>query len=80
MALNSLQFNLSRAIGPAIAGILLVWAGTGACLAVNAASFLAVIVALWRIEIPRRRPAVGALPAACARGCVTSRAAPSFRR
>lgn len=52
VALNSLQFNLSRAIGPAIAGILLVSAGTGACLAANAASFLAVIVALWRIEIP----------------------------
>jgi predicted MFS family arabinose efflux permease len=55
VALNSLQFNLSRAIGPAIAGILLVRAGTGACLAFNAASFLAVIVALWRIEIPSPR-------------------------
>jgi predicted MFS family arabinose efflux permease len=51
VALNSLQFNLSRALGPALAGILLVRAGTGACLAVNAASFLAVIAALWRIRI-----------------------------
>ena len=52
VALNSLQFNLSRAIGPVIAGLLLARAGTGACFAVNAASFLAVIVAVWRIRIP----------------------------
>jgi MFS family permease len=52
VALNSLQFNLSRAVGPVIAGILLARAGTGACFAVNAASFLAVIAALWRIRVP----------------------------
>ena len=52
VALNSLQFNLSRAIGPVIAGLLLAWAGTGWCFTVNALSFLAVIVALWRIAIP----------------------------
>ena len=51
MALNSLQFNLSRAIGPVIAGVLLA-RRDGACFAVNALSFLAVIVALWRIELP----------------------------
>jgi len=51
VALNSLQFNLSRALGPALAGVLLVRAGTGACLAANAVSFLAVIAALSRIEI-----------------------------
>jgi predicted MFS family arabinose efflux permease len=52
VALNSLQFNLSRAIGPVIAGLLLARAGTGACFAANALSFLAVIVALLRIELP----------------------------
>jgi predicted MFS family arabinose efflux permease len=52
VALNSLQFNLSRAIGPVIAGILLAKWGTGTCFAVNALSFVAVIVALWRIELP----------------------------
>src|SRR5439155_7331618 len=52
VALNSLQFNLSRAIGPAIAGVLLARAGVGACLAANALSFLAVIVAIWRIHLP----------------------------
>jgi MFS family permease len=52
VALNSLQFNLSRAIGPVIAGLLLVRAGTGWCFAANVVSFLAVIVALARIQIP----------------------------
>ncbi len=55
VALNSLQFNLSRAIGPVIAGLLLIRAGAGWCFAVNALSFLAVIVALWRISIPSPR-------------------------
>jgi predicted MFS family arabinose efflux permease len=57
VALNSLQFNLSRAIGPVIAGLLLAKWGTGPCFAVNAASFLAVIIALWRIELPPPAPA-----------------------
>jgi predicted MFS family arabinose efflux permease len=52
VALNSLQFNLSRAIGPVVGGLLLVRAGTGWCFVVNAASFLAVIVALVRISVP----------------------------
>jgi MFS family permease len=59
VALNSLQFNLSRMIGPAIAGILLASAGTGVCFAVNAASFLAVILALARIELPPPQPRPG---------------------
>jgi predicted MFS family arabinose efflux permease len=52
VALNSLQFNLSRAIGPVLAGLLLSQGGTGMCFAANALSFVAVIVALWRIVIP----------------------------
>ena len=52
VALNSLQFNLSRFIGPAIAGLLLARGGTSACLAVNVVSFVAVIVALARIDFP----------------------------
>jgi predicted MFS family arabinose efflux permease len=52
VALNSLQFNLSRAVGPVIAGALLVRGGTTACFVVNALSFVAVIVAIWHITIP----------------------------
>jgi MFS family permease len=57
VAMNSLQFNLSRAIGPVIAGLLLVYAGTGWCFAANALSFVAVIIALLRITIPSPRNA-----------------------
>jgi predicted MFS family arabinose efflux permease len=57
VALNSLQFNLSRFIGPAIAGVLLATAGTGPCFLVNVLSFLAVIAALWRITVPGPAPA-----------------------
>ena len=52
VALNSLQFNLSRAVGPVIAGALLARGGTTACFAVNALSFVAVILAIWHIRIP----------------------------
>jgi MFS family permease len=56
VALNSLQFNLSRAVGPVVAGLLLAHAGTGWCFAANAASFVAVILALRRIELPPPLP------------------------
>jgi MFS family permease len=57
VAMNSLQFNLSRAIGPMIAGLLLAKVGAGACFAVNVVSFGAVIVALMRIQVPPPDPA-----------------------
>jgi predicted MFS family arabinose efflux permease len=52
VALNSLQFNLSRTVGPAVAGLLLARGGTGACFVVNVLSFMAVVAALVRIEVP----------------------------
>jgi MFS family permease len=53
VAMNSLQFNLSRAIGPVLAGVLLASLGAGACFAANALSFVAVIGALLLV---RRAP------------------------
>jgi len=46
VALNASLFNGSRVIGPAIGGIVIATAGVGACFAVNAVSFLAVLAAL----------------------------------
>ena len=65
VALNSLQFNLSRAIGPVIAGVLLARGGTGTCFFVNVVSFLAVIVALARIHIPPPSPTAWTAGASC---------------
>jgi predicted MFS family arabinose efflux permease len=53
LALNSTQFNLSRILGPAIAGVLMASVGAVACFALSAASCIPFIgVALW--ILPRR--------------------------
>lgn len=49
-ALNSTIYNLARMMGPAIAGVILAMAGPGICFAINAVSYTAVLVALYRIE------------------------------
>jgi MFS family permease len=46
ISLNSGVFNGARIFGPALAGVLIAAAGAGVCFAVNAASYVAVIVGL----------------------------------
>lgn len=46
LALNSIQFNLSRVIGPALAGYFLSHQGAAFCFLLNSVSFLAVIASL----------------------------------
>ena len=57
IAMNSMQFNLARVIGPVLAGIALAAWGAAICFAVNGLSFLAVIGALLLIRSPAARPA-----------------------
>jgi len=52
IALNSLLFNVARAIGPALAAALLVSAGAQWCFYLNAVSYGAVLVALVMIRVP----------------------------
>lgn len=52
IALNSSIFNVTRIVGPVIAGGLLATVGSTACFAVNTLSFLAVIVAFVRMKPP----------------------------
>src|SRR5580698_3661594 len=47
VALNSVGFNIARAVGPALGGIVMASAGAGAVFILNAVSFLGVIVVLW---------------------------------
>jgi predicted MFS family arabinose efflux permease/quinol monooxygenase YgiN len=47
IALNSLGFNVSRAIGPALGGLLIGSVGVAAAFAVDALSYLGLIAALW---------------------------------
>jgi MFS family permease len=53
LALNSSMVNLSRLIGPAIAGIVLEKIGYGACFLLNALSFVAVITSLLLMKLPK---------------------------
>jgi MFS family permease len=50
IALNSSAFNLARVIGPAIAAGLIATVGLAACFFANAASYLAVIASLLRMD------------------------------
>jgi MFS family permease len=50
VALNSIQFNLARIIGPVLAGLAFYKFGAAACFALNGLSFLAVIAALLALK------------------------------
>lgn len=60
IALNSLGINLARAVGPAIAGVIVTASGPQAAFMLNAVTFIGVIVVLMRW---RRAPAPSTLPA-----------------
>jgi MFS family permease len=55
IALGSSAFNLARVIGPALAGVLIATLGLSACFFANAASYLAVIASLVRMQGPDAR-------------------------
>jgi MFS family permease len=57
VSLNSVLTNASRAVGPAIAGVLIAATGVGVCFLINAASFAAVLAALALIRTAALRPA-----------------------
>jgi MFS family permease len=46
VALNSAMFNAARIVGPALAGLLILVAGTGTCFAYNSLSYIAVLISL----------------------------------
>src|SRR5260370_41796613 len=71
-ALNGIEFNIARAVGPALAGILIATAGVGAAFLVNVASFVGVILVVARWRRPARRrtgppETVGGAPVAAIR-------------
>ena len=53
LALNSSMVNLSRLIGPGIAGLVIEAFGNDICFGLNAFSFLAVIVSLLMMKLPK---------------------------
>ncbi|MEM1131220.1 MAG: MFS transporter [Pseudomonadota bacterium] len=63
IALNSMGINISRAIGPALAGILIAGVGLASPFALNAASYVIIIAALylWRPEPQPARAYYGSI-------------------
>lgn len=58
-ALNGIEFNFARAVGPALAGFVIAFAGIGTAFVLNAVSFFGVIlvVARWkRVAVKRTTP------------------------
>jgi MFS family permease len=54
-ALNGIEFNLARAVGPALAGVLIAAAGVAAAFVANVASFFGVILVVARWKRPVRK-------------------------
>ncbi|HEX7097920.1 MAG TPA: MFS transporter [Acidimicrobiia bacterium] len=82
VALNSAGFNVARAVGPALAGVVFATFGAAVAFGVNAASFLGVIVAIVvvgrKLQLPE--PEQTPLTSAIALGLRFARFTPSFAR
>jgi MFS family permease len=52
IALNTSSFNFARIIGPSIAAVVIAGAGLAWCFAINAASYMAVLIGLGLISLP----------------------------
>ncbi|MEU5841209.1 MFS transporter [Rhodococcus sp. NPDC047139] len=59
VSLQSVLASCSRMIGPAVAGVVIAAGGLGVCFLLNAASFVAVVTSLLRLDVSRlqRSPA-----------------------
>lgn len=56
VSLNSTMVNGARAVGPAVAGIVIATAGVGVCFLLNAASFIAVVYSLVSMDLSALMP------------------------
>lgn len=56
VSLNSTMNNVARAVGPAVAGVLIASFGEGWCFALNAVSFVAVVVSLMIMDLSTLSP------------------------
>ncbi len=55
LVLNGIEFNLARAVGPALGGVVIALAGVGSAFLINVVSFLGVIlvIARWKRHRPK---------------------------
>ncbi|HWT94884.1 MAG TPA: MFS transporter [Solirubrobacteraceae bacterium] len=80
-ALNGVNFNVARAVGPAIGGVVIAAAGPAWVFGANAISFLGTlaVIAAWRREQPPRSFGVEHMWGAIVAGGRFVRSAPAFR-
>src|ERR1700722_2885483 len=69
LALNGIEFNLARALGPGLGGLIVAAVGVGAAFAFNAFSFLGVIAVIARWKRPTRK---STLPSETFRGATSA--------
>jgi predicted MFS family arabinose efflux permease len=67
VTLNGVGYNIARAIGPALGGLIVAAAGAGAAFVLNALSFVGVMIVLYRW---RRRSGDSQMPAEDVRGAI----------
>src|ERR1700712_1313258 len=63
VTLNSVLVNAARAVGPAVAGVLIATVGVGICFLINAGTFVAVLFALKKLDVSELQPSPPAIRA-----------------
>ena len=80
-ALNGIEFNFARAIGPALAGVVIAIAGVSTAFLINAASFVGVVlvIARWKRQVRKRTAPPETLGSATAAAIRYVRYSPALR-
>ena len=60
IGVSAMVFNVGRMLGPAIAGVLLIYVSEAWCFVINALSYLGIIAALVAMRLPRAQPPAAA--------------------
>ncbi|MFA7587081.1 MAG: MFS transporter [Novosphingobium sp.] len=80
ISLNSISFNLARSVGPALGGLLISLWSVSLAFAVNAVSFIGMIVVLWRWNPGTPPPARDRMLPAIALGLRFCASSPALRK
>ena len=80
ISLGALSFNLARSVGPALGGVLISIWNPELAFALNAVSYLGMIVVLLRWQPPRFRPARTPMLTSIGQGIAFSRRSPAIRK
>jgi MFS family permease len=80
ISLNSVLVNAARAVGPAVAGVIIAVSGVGVCFLLNAVSFVAVVTSLGTLDVSKlhRAPRTARAPGQIREGLAYVRQTPSL--